>query len=346
MDSTYIGAYGHIKALYSDLIKKDDLDSLDSAEGKEFISRLSSTSYKTEIDEFYSTYGDEDIVEIAVNSHFIRTANKALMMLPPIGKDLIKSYLRKIDIQNIKLVLAAKLLGKEMELKDRFLTIDKGFPLGSESPLISNEDYINMINQRTPLDVINYLTNFGYGRVLLRFSASAELSRDVSGMALALDVDYYNELLEKFMFYNGDEGPVLRFIQGIIDVRNIMTLIKAIELKTPVSGLLLDGGSIKKESLTEKANLSIDQLARETPFDIRSANELYQNDGLIANFEVEMMKQLHERYLAAFRSGGASLGSILGFIISAEMEKNSIRLKWFKKYYKLDKELINAGYGI
>ena len=36
---------------------------------------------------------------------------------------------------------------------------------------------------------------------MLPFSVSAELSRDVSGMSLALDIEYYNDLLRNFKFF-------------------------------------------------------------------------------------------------------------------------------------------------
>ncbi|MCL5016730.1 MAG: V-type ATPase subunit [Candidatus Parvarchaeota archaeon] len=346
MDSTYAGAYGYMKVLYTELLKKEELMSLESAETKDFISRLGTTIYKEDLDRFYSMYKEPDIIDIAVNAHFVRMCTKAMVLLPPIGREVIRAYLRKIDIQNIKLVLSAKSLGKEVEVKDYFLTVDSGFPVGSSSPLLSNEDYVNLINQKSVQDIISYLTRFGYSSSLLKFSVSSESSHNTRSISLALDIDYYDRLKRSLKFYNGDEGPVLRFIQSLIDLRNIMTVIKAIELGVSPADLLIDGGNISKDQLLEESKRNLEGFINKLPFDLKDALALYNKDGLIANFEIELKRQIYSRYLSVFRGSSLSLGNLLGFVISAEIEKDSVRLGWFKKYYKLEKEVIDIGYGI
>ena len=135
MDSTYAGAYGHVKALYLDLLKRDEIERIKESKKDEFISVLSSTSYKNEIDAVYNQFKEPDVVDIAVNTHFIRNCNNMLTLLPSMGKGIIKSYLSKIDIQNIKLILAAKLIGKNIELTENMLTIGRGFPAGISGSL-------------------------------------------------------------------------------------------------------------------------------------------------------------------------------------------------------------------
>jgi vacuolar-type H+-ATPase subunit C/Vma6 len=346
MDSTYAGAYGHVKALYLDLLKRDEIERIKESKKDEFISVLSSTSYKNEIDAVYNQFKEPDVVDIAVNTHFIRNCNNMLTLLPSMGKGIIKSYLSKIDIQNIKLILAAKLIGKNIELTENMLTIGRGFPAGISGPLISKEEYRNIIEQKDIVEVINYLTRYPYGRVLLPFSVSAELSRDVSGMSLALDIEYYNNLLGNFKFYNGNEGPVLRFIQSLIDLRNIMTVIKEIELNKPSKELLIRGGTIPIEKLSDMSKMKIEDFIKDLPYDLEEANKLYKEDGLIANFEVELKRIIHNKYLPTFRANSLSVAAAMSFIISAEIEKDTIRLNWFKKYYDIERRIIDIGYGI
>jgi vacuolar-type H+-ATPase subunit C/Vma6 len=346
MDSTYAGAYGHVKALYLDLLKKDEIERIKESKKDEFISVLSSTSYKNEIDAVYNQFKEPDVVDIAVNTHFIRNCNNMLTLLPSMGKGIIKSYLSKIDIQNIKLILAAKLIGKNIELTENMLTIGRGFPAGISGPLISKDEYRNIIEQKDIVEVINYLTRYPYGRVLLPFSVSAELSRDVSGMSLALDIEYYNNLLGNFKFYNGNEGPVLRFIQSLIDLRNIMTVIKEIELNKPSKELLIHGGTMSIEKLSDMSKMKIEDFIKDLPYDLEEANKLYLEDGLIANFEVELKRIIHNKYLPTFRANSLSVAAAMSFIISAEIEKDTIRLNWFKKYYDIERRIIDIGYGI
>lgn len=346
MDSTYAGAYGHVKALYLDLLKREEIDRIKESKKEEFLNVLSSTAYKKEMDEFYNQFKEPDIVDVIVNTHFLRNCNNAMTVLPSIGKTLIRSYLSKIDIQNIKLILAAKLIGKNVEMTENLLTIGRSFPLGFSSPLISREEYRNIIEQKDTVEVINYLSRYSYGRVLLPFSVSAELSRDVSGMSLAMDTEYYEGLLKNFKFYNGNEGPVLRFIQGLVDIRNVITVIKEIELKKPAKELLINGGSISTDRLNDMTKMSIEEFVKGLPYDLNEALQTYKEDGLISNFEVEMKRVVHDKYLPIFRANSVSVASVLSFVISAEIERDTIRLSWFKKYYNIEKKVIDIGYGI
>ena len=346
MDSTYAGAYGHIKALSLDLLSKEQINRIKESSKDEFIAILSGTNYKQDIDEVYNRYREEDLIDIVVNTHFLRNCKNAIGLLPSSGKGLIRAYLSRIDIENIKLILAAKLIGKDLQMTENMLTINRGFPLGMQSPMLSKDEYSNIIQQKDLAEVINYLTRYDYGKVLLPFSVSAELGRDVSGMATALDIEYYNGLLKAFKFYNGNEGPILRFIQSQIDVRNIMTVIKAIEMNKTVENILIKGGSISTEKLAEMSKMRIEDAIKDIPFDLSEALELYRKEGLVANFEVELKRQSHDRYLQIFKASSISLESVLSFIIEAELERDTIRLSWFKKYYNIEKEVVNIGYGI
>ena len=71
MDSTYAGAYGHVKALYLNLLRKDEIDRIKETKKEEFMNVLSSTSYKNEIDQFYNRFKEPDIIDIVVNTHFL-----------------------------------------------------------------------------------------------------------------------------------------------------------------------------------------------------------------------------------------------------------------------------------
>ena len=97
MDSTYAGAYGHIKALSLDLLSKDQINRIKESSKDEFIAILSGTNYKQDIDEVYNRYREEDLIDIVVNTHFLRNCKNAIMLLPSSGKGLIRAYLSKIE---------------------------------------------------------------------------------------------------------------------------------------------------------------------------------------------------------------------------------------------------------
>lgn len=339
MDSTYSGAYGRLKVSKSDFLSNAFMEQLEQKDTDEFVKHLSSTNYRKEIDSLSQLYSQPDLTEVALNAHMTRMIRLAAFAIPPMAKDFVAAYLSKWDIENIKTILSSKVLDYSVENTEVFLTVQRTTPVGLFGGTISREEYAKIIEQKDVEGVANALTKYGYGLTLLKFADDVKKTNDISAMVLALDMYYYSRLLQSFKFFNGDEGPLLGYIKGLIDIRNVMTVIKGINLgNRNIKDFIIKGGSIPESKLTEMASKEIAAMKSDMPFKIDDAFDKFKEDEFAAYFESALKRELHKKYLKAFDSLPLSLESIIGFIVRSELERNELRAIWLGKYYRISKE--------
>ncbi len=337
METLLYSAYGHVSALYTDLLSDKEIQLLSSVDSDHFLQVLSSTGYKQEISRFYNFYKLPALIDVVVTSHFINNCNKMLLILPLFSKQIIINYLKKIDIQNIKLIIAAKMMNKQFDFVEGNLIIDR-LSFNLSSPLMSMGDYMNLINQKNIDEIVNYITRYGYSPLLSK-------ERNFHSLSKRLDDQYFLRMVDSIKFFDGTEGPIIRFIRSLLDVRNIMYVMKAIETGSSINVDDMVGGNLDIEKLVNSESIS--DLLKKIPFKLDSAFERYKSDGLLSNFENSMKSQLNNYYLSVFRQHVNSVGFLLSYILSAEIERDKLRTMWFNKYYKLNKEEINnLIYGV
>jgi V/A-type H+/Na+-transporting ATPase subunit C len=339
MDPTYSGAYGRLKVSRLDFVSGSFVDQLEQKDSDEFVKMLGTTSYRKELDALSGLYSMPDVVEVVINAHMMSMIKNATFALPPLARNFVAAYVSKWDIDNIKTILSSKVLGYSVENTETFITVQRGTPVGLFGGGISREDYVKLIEQKDIEGVCNALTKFGYGTMLLRYIDDAKKTNDISPMILALDTYYYSHLLESFRFYNGNEGPVMQYIRGLIDIKNVMTVMKCIDLgnKNP-KDYLIKGGTIPENKLIEMASKSMDAIKGDMPFKIDEAFERYRKDEFMAYLESALKKELYKKYLRAFDSIPLSLETIIAFVLRSELERDELRAIWLGKYYKISKE--------
>ncbi|MDE1856647.1 MAG: V-type ATPase subunit [Candidatus Micrarchaeota archaeon] len=340
MDSTYVGAYGRISALKSDLLGPQVLDQLNQKDIDEFTKTLSNTSYRKEVDSFSGMYKGADLVSVVLSAHMMRMIKAATSPIPPLAKNFVDAYLSKWDIENIKLILSSKRLGYEVEKTESFLMVNRNVPVGTFSGVISREDYINMINQKDIEGVINSLVKYGYGTVLLKYIDEAKSpTGTLDRMFLALDLYYFNRLVNAFRMYNGDESPVLEFIKDGIDIRNSVTAIKMVEFGyKDIKEYIIPGGHLAESKLVEMASKDLQSIRNELPFRIDAAFDLYKKEQFVTYLNTALEREMYRKYLKTFGSLALSLESIMSFILRCELERYELRAIWLSKLYRLSSE--------
>ena len=113
MQSSYASSSGVLRVLSLQFLTKNQLGELAKAKDIAEISQhLESTWYGPDIEAAESTYKPPESIEIAVNRHLIYVNRVAMQVSPVFGKDALRAYLAKWDIENIELIIAAKSLGR------------------------------------------------------------------------------------------------------------------------------------------------------------------------------------------------------------------------------------------
>lgn len=342
MDPTYAGAYGRIKAYTTDFLRSSfigDLKNIDDLE--EIMRQLYNTSYREDIDALSALYKNPVLLEMAINRHLITKNKVALFAPPPASKDLIKAYLSKWDIQNIKSIMSSKYLGYTIKESETFLISFRDVPMGIFGGAMSHEDFRVMLTMSSIEDMINYLLKFGYQPILQHLDLYRK-TKDLSMLFSSLDAFYYSRLLSLLKFYNGDEGPLTRFFREEIDANNIMILLKAKDLDVGferISGFVISGGNLSVDNLKEMFALPSmeDVVSRlKSRYDFEEELKTYNEEGTLGQFDTRMKTSRLENYLPVFDSQALSIGSVFSLLLRAELERENLHSIIYAKTYNLD----------
>ena len=111
--SPYASALGRLKAVFPSLLPKESYGPLVAAKDVGEVTKLlEPTPYGVEIAQSAASYHGAALLEVAINRTFVQRNRLAYQSTPFAGRLLVGAYLRRWDIQNIGLILAAKAQGR------------------------------------------------------------------------------------------------------------------------------------------------------------------------------------------------------------------------------------------
>ena len=331
MDPTYSGSYGRIKVAQTEFLSDSFMSGLIPMSLEDITRTLSATVYKDDITALYSLYTNPDLLEMAANRRLVTRNKIALFAAPPMTSDLLRSYMSKWDVQNIKSILTSKYLGYDVKETETFLVSFRDVPLGIFGGIMTNDDFRVLINQSGIEAVAENLTRFGYGQQILQYLENYRKDNDIAPMLQALDKYYYSRLMTSLKFFNGDEGPLIRFFREEVDNKNIMVILAAKDMNVPFDKIrdqLLPYGNMTPENLQSlfgSGNVADIAAKLQDRYDLHTAVESYNAEGDLRLFESEMRSSLIRRYMEVLSSQSLSAGSIFAYILKSERERDNLR---------------------
>ncbi|MEM4313193.1 MAG: V-type ATPase subunit [Thermoplasmata archaeon] len=346
---SYAYAYARCKALENNLLNSEIYENMLNAQNvQQIINILLETRYKDLISFFSTKYSGTDLIEVSTNSSIVNLSKIALSITPRIGLDSLRAYISKWDINNIKIIISSKALGRPIKETEIFLISERDLPAGLFAGILKPEDYRLMIEENDIESIVKYLLKFPYGKILMEGLDSYRKNGDIGEMLLLLDLFYFKNLKEKVKIYIGNEMPVIHLISSQIDVKNIMTLIRGFELGIPTLDLrnyIIEGGNIQKNKMDEMLQSSnIDELVEKIKdvYDLSKALNNYHLNHDIKDFEIELERYIFERNISSFRIASPGLSSIIGMLLMFETERENIRKISYGKYFGLSQERIRS----
>lgn len=310
----------------------------------EIAQRLESTWYGPDIEAATSEYKQPEAMEVALNRHLVEVNKVAVHECPMYAKNALLTYLSKWDIENIELIIAAKILGRGLEQTEAFLMSSRNVPVGLFSSVIPLSVLHSLLQQPDVEAVLNSLVKYGYGAVLLQQLGEFRKSGDLGVFSSPLQNLYYSKLLWELRFLQGDEGVLREYIRAEISKKNILLLLKSKEsnLDKEILGKhLIGGGLIGKEVLLESySSPALGDIGKrlEPWLDLSAALEKYCENHNLTEVEVSMDKIIVAEYLPKFRSFSISLTTIFAFVLQSEIERQNIRRITYSKVYGMPEE--------
>lgn len=349
MQSSYAASSGVLRVLSLEFLTKNQLGELaKSKDVAEIAQRLESTWYGPDIEAAEATYKPPESIEIAVNRHLITVNRIALQAAPVFGKNALRAYLSKWDIENIELIIAAKSLDRTLEQTEVFLVSSRNMPVGLSFNTIPLSELHTLLQQPDVESVINYLVKYGYGAVLLQQLGEFRKTGDLGVFTVALQNYYYSRLFQELRFLQGDEGLLREYFRIEITKRNVLNLLKAKDSnvsRETFAKHLVEGGLVSQANLLDAYNspdLTDVGKRLEQGFDITEALEKYQQSHDLTEFEVSLDRTMVARFVPRFRSLAISLTSVFLFVLQAEFERQNVRRITYARQYGMTEEYIRS----
>ncbi len=344
MNAGYPGSFGRLKVHFTDFLSSDFIKSLMNLDLKDIRLKLYSTSYREDIDKLSFMNDNEiNLLISAINRHVINNSKLAIFAVPPEIKDYIKLYISKWDIESIKAIIISKVINHEIKYNDSFILSFRDIPLGIFAGNLSPENFRSLLARNDVESIVNYLLEYGYN-YLLKYIDEYKKTGDISPMISAIDYNYYINLVNNIKYFNGDESIIINYNKEIIDVKNILTMIKALELHVPYENIekyLIENGFRSKNILEDmyRSKNTIQILETFKSYNIDDAIDFYRKNGSLSLFDTSMRKAIVDKYIPLMmRTTGAPF--ILGYILTAERERDNLRTIIIGRFYNLDDKIL------
>ncbi|HZY70952.1 MAG TPA: V-type ATPase subunit [Thermoplasmata archaeon] len=341
--SPYGSALGRLKAATANFLPKETYATLVGARDLADVTKiLEPTPYGPEIVHSAAAYSGATLLEIAINRTFVKRNRDALEAAPFAGRPILQTYLRRWDIQNIGVILAAKAQGRPVTEAEQFLVSSRDMPAGLFAGALTLDDFRILLEQPTVEAVAAALVKFGYGGTLLPKLDEFERTQDVFGLVHALERDYYARLLETARYFQGDEWTVRLFVQSEIDVRNVLLLLKGKDAGVSVEDVaarFIEGGSLAASNVPDLYAPStvpdvVAGLESRFPSLVEGTAQ-YTSEHTLTGYEVALNRDRAVRELKRLRSYPLSIGILFGFLLLAELERADLRRIVYGKVYAI-----------
>ncbi len=347
MDQIYAVSMGRIKAMSPNFLGPERYSALlSSRDVTEAGKLLESTWYGPDIVQALGAHRGVEAYLIGINRKFVALNRFGFLSAPFAGRPVVGAYLRRWDVENIGLILAAKAYGRVgSDVESHFVT-DRESPSSPGAGLLGLDDLRGLLALPSVEAVANQLVKFGYGSVLLQSLEAFQRRPDVFFLVQVLERQYFEELRRSARFFQGDEWVVREFVASEIDRRNALTLLKGVELHLGAEDLeprLLEGGSIGPKTFLDLLGQpgvaeAAGALSKSIPLGDALAG--FEEEHSLVPFELALRRWVLRRALALARQYPLSLAGLFGFLLRAEAERDDLRRILYGKVYGFPPERI------
>jgi V/A-type H+-transporting ATPase subunit C len=344
--SPYASALGRLNPEFPAFLSKETFSQLlATKDPNEFAKVLETTPYAEDVARIRATHSDVSLVELAVNRTFVRRNRHAFEATPFAGRPVVAAYLGRWDIQNIEMILTAKVEDRGVTETEDHLISSREIPAGLYAGAMNLDDFRILLGQTTVEAMVTSLVRYGYGTTILPFLETFERNHNIFPILHALDREYYRNVIAQAHFFQGDEWVVRGFVQSELDNRNALLLLKGKEHNLPVEDVLarwLEGGTLTSSQAPDLYSArTVPELAErlQPRFPtIGEGTDEYTNGGTLSGYEVALERARAMSELKRLRTYPLSLSVIFAYLLRNEIERSDLRRAVFGRLYGFSPE--------
>jgi V/A-type H+-transporting ATPase subunit C len=348
--SPYASALGRLNPEFPQFLPKETYPLLlATKDPNEFAKVLETTPYADDIARARSTHSDVSMVEVAINRTFVRRNRHAYEATPFAGRAVVAAYLGRWDIQNIEMILTAKVQGRGVTETEDHLVSSREIPAGLYAGAMNLDDFRILLSQPTLEAMVTSLVKYGYGTTILPFLEAFERTHNIFPIVRALDKEYYRTVLAQARFFQGDEWVVRGLVQSEVDGRNALLLLKGKDRNLSVDDVLsrfLDGGTMTSAQASDLyAARTVPELAERLAARFPSVAEgtaEYTTADSLTGYEVAIERDRATTELRRLRTYPLSLSVIFAYLIRNEVERSDLRRAVFGRLYGVPAERLTS----
>ncbi len=321
--SFYPYTYVRVMAMKGKLYNKQDYDKLLKMQGSDIAAYLENSDYKEDILALGKTYTGYTLVERGLYSNLIRNMQKLLRICSPEMNYLLRAYLFRHDIYNLKTILRGKAAGqKNTEIEALLL------PLGT----FSDKNLSVLLSQESMSSV---LIKAGFtDREFAGALAYYDKEKSLLALENFLDKSYYIFLFTFLTKLAGEHQLFKELLQAEIDVLNVKLLLRLKKQglgQQEISSFFFSGGALfsisKLHALAAKDFAGIVQLLSQTslhPLVALHQDALLQQD--LKGFEKSLDVWHLQKATLLLHQFPLSVDTLLGYMFAKEIEMRNLRV--------------------
>jgi V/A-type H+-transporting ATPase subunit C len=346
--SPYASALGRLKPEFPAFLTPGMFQTLISAKDVNDLAKLlETTPYAAAVTRTRATHSGASLVEIALNRTLVQRNRSAYEATPFAGRSVVTTYLARWDIQNIELILSAKAQGRSVTETEDHLVSGREIPAGFYGGVMGIDDFRLLLGQPTLEATVTALVKYGYGTTVLPFLEEFQRSRNIFPILHALDKQYYRQVLSAARFFQGDEWVVRSLLQGEIDVRNALLILKGKSVDLPLEDVLsrwLEGGTLLESQVPDLYSArGVRELAeRLSPRWPSIADAIHADVPVesLTGYEVALQRDRATIELKRLATYPLSLGVIFAYLLRAELEWSDLRRIVFGRLYEMPPTMV------
>ncbi len=312
-----------VRAMKGDLLDRKDYQKMLKMEPKEISEFLGNLTYSEEIDRLGIEYEGKKLVELAILKDQIKTSEKLVRISKGSYRKVIKRYLLKYDIRNIRKILMWRQSNRETRMPKEELK-----EYLKESPNLSDRDFDHLMEEDMDLDDIK---EFLYMK-MPDIKGGLEEAGNLLELEVMLDKSYYRSLKRILKDTDNMTHQVKSFLSYKIDVANIKTVtrLKEAEKKEKIREFLIIPENSSKIGKLDRKTLET-MVEQEWDEFLQSLRDTYLScflDKKIENRE-HLENCLDRNLLKKSRNMSLdkpfTISTVIGYLVQKEIEVRNLR---------------------
>ena len=336
----YPYTYVRTVVMRSLLFKREDYHKMLKMSFSEIAKFLQESTYRKEINALATELSGADLLELSLNRNLAESFKKLIIISPYELALLVKEYIKRKDIEDIKTILRGKFTNTNEKLILNSITA---------AGTLSYDFLISLLKKGSIEDILknNKIVDFH----LLKYGLNELKEKNtLIGIENALDRYYYNHLIE-FSKILPKEGALFRdFLLKEVEVLNILTLLRLKRAKFDKQlvkeFIILSDNKIKDTKIMHLVSLDnleeISKSLEKTGYRdimVRGIEEFKKYNSLIT-LETELYKYLLKQSILFMHQHPLSVDVILGYMFAKDIEVRNLKVIVKGKQLGLSEEFI------